>query len=509
MSDEASWLRRHRRLLLLVLLVSLIEASYVAIITAGRFTVWPSWNTNYDLLAEGFRSGHLYLSVAPSPELLSKANPFHPAWRSLWFWDASLHGGHYYLYWGPLPAVAIAVFKTVFRVHAPVGDQFAVFGFYTIQLVAGAALIARLSQRLFDGIPLALTALCIAVFAYANPTPYLLATPGIYEAAIAGAQAFLLLGVLLCFEALWRDEPAARRRLLIAAGLSWAFAFACRASTILPAAILVVITALALSPSMPGPRAWRQLVRPALWLAAPIAAVVAAHLAYNKLRFDAWFDFGLSKQLSTMPFRTAPGYLLPNLYSYLFRPLHRSCQFPFMSAPAGLEARAFPGGFTLPRGYAAPEPVAGLVNATPWVLLAGVAAVLVAVTLWRARRAPAPDVRAAGERRARASLWCAVSFLVLGTVTGLAEVTEFFASMRFLGDVAGGLVLAGAWAACALYGRARAESWPGRVATAVIVGLAGVTIAIGLLLGVQGYDQMFQRHNPELFARWVRVLSRC
>jgi hypothetical protein len=31
----------------------------------------------------------------------------------------------------------------------------------------------------------------------------------------------------------------------------------------------------------------------------------------------------------------------------------------------------------------------------------------------------------------------------------------------------------------------------------------------GLLLGVQGYDQMFQRHNPELFARWVRIFSRC
>jgi hypothetical protein len=70
-------------------------------------------------------------------------------------------------------------------------------------------------------------------------------------------------------------------------------------------------------------------------------------------------------------------------------------------------------------------------------------------------------------------------------------------------------VLAGAWAAYALYGRTRDAPWPGRVATAVIVGLGGVTIAVGLLLGVQGYDQMFQRHNPELFARWVRMLSRC
>jgi len=306
---------------------------------------------------------------------------------------------------------------------------------------------------------------------------------------------------------LWKDPPAARRRWLIAAGLAWGFAFACRDSAILPATMFVVITALAIAPPAPGPRAWRQPVRPALWLATPIAAVVAAHLAYNKLRFDAWLDFGLAKQLSTMKFRTAPGYLLPNLYSYLLRPLHPSCRFPFLSAPSSLEARAFPAGYTLPRGYTAPEPVAGLINATPWVLLAAVAAGLVAITIWRARRAPAPLLGA--DRRARASLWCGVALLILGTVTGLPEITEFFASMRFLGDVAGGLVLAGAWAAFWLHARAGDRPWPGRIVTAVVVGLGGASIAIGLLLGVQGYDQMFERHNPELFARLVRMFSRC
>jgi hypothetical protein len=77
----------------------------------------------------------------------------HPRWRSLWFWDASLYGDHYYLYWGPLPAVAIAIVKTMFRIRGTVGDQFPLFARYTIYLVAGALLIARLSRRLFDGVP--------------------------------------------------------------------------------------------------------------------------------------------------------------------------------------------------------------------------------------------------------------------------------------------------------------------------------------------------------------------
>src|SRR5262245_13177214 len=297
MTDWKSWLGRHHRLLLLVLLLTAIEVSYVAILTAGRFTSWPTWNSYYDMLAEGFRAGHLHLAVSPPPALLAKANPFDPIWRPLWLWDASLHGDHYYLYWGPLPAVAIAAFKTVFRIDRPIGDQFPVFAFYTIYLVAGSLLIVRLSQRLFEHIPLWLIALCIAVFAYANPTPYLLATPGIYEAAIAGGQAFLVLGLLLAWEALWCDRPRGRGWLLIAAGSSWAFAFACRASTILPAALFVVITALALSPPASWRRAWRSLVGPVLQISTPIAVIVAAHMTYNKLRLDAGVALALGRRL--------------------------------------------------------------------------------------------------------------------------------------------------------------------------------------------------------------------
>jgi len=109
MTGGKTWVQQHRRLLLFVLLLAAIEVSYLFIVTAGRFTVWPTWNTNYDLLAEGFRSGHLYLARAPDPALLAKPNPFDPIWRSLWFWDASLYRDHYYLYWGPLPAVAVAI----------------------------------------------------------------------------------------------------------------------------------------------------------------------------------------------------------------------------------------------------------------------------------------------------------------------------------------------------------------------------------------------------------------
>ena len=60
----------------LVGLFALIEYVYVYYCTAGKFLRWPEYNRYYDLLAEGFRAGHLYLPIEPSPELLAQDDPY-------------------------------------------------------------------------------------------------------------------------------------------------------------------------------------------------------------------------------------------------------------------------------------------------------------------------------------------------------------------------------------------------------------------------------------------------
>ena len=171
-----------------------IEVSYVFIISAGTFTTWSTWNTNYDLIAEGFRAGHLYIPIPPPPELLARPNPFDWSNSNLWFLDASLYKGHYYLYWGPLPALVLVAAKAVLRIKDVIGDQYVTFGSYTLILIAGALLISRMTRRLFPDLPAGLALLATVAFAYATPTGFMLATPGIYEAAIAAAQSLLLLG---------------------------------------------------------------------------------------------------------------------------------------------------------------------------------------------------------------------------------------------------------------------------------------------------------------------------
>jgi len=46
-------------------------------------------------------------------------------------------------------------------------------------------------------------------------------------------------------------------------------------------------------------------------------------------------------------------------------------------------------------------------------------------------------------------------------------------------------------------------------AFAAVVALAASTILFGVLLGFQGYDDMFKNHNPALYDLLVRRLSLC
>jgi hypothetical protein len=505
--DGARRLARHPpRWLIVTLFVLAVELSYIFIITAGTFAKWPTWNGNYNLQAEGFRSGHLYVPIAPSPELLAKANPYDWAHVRLWFWDASLYKGRYYLYWGPVPALAIAAIKTLFRMKVEVGDQYPLFVCYTVYLVAGALLLERMARRLFPGLPLPLVLLGIAVFAYANPTPYEIATPGIYEAAIIGAQAFLLLGLAFAFEAVWRagEGPPPRLPLLLASA-SWALAIGCRVSAG-PVAMLFCATTV-LATSYPGPDRLRRLARDAFYVGAPAAVGVALLLLYNKLRFDHWLEFGLKYQLNTVPLRNEAVYLPFNVYSYLLRPMGFSCRFPFLEAMRDIGLRGFPPGTRLPPGYTTPEPLAGLLLTAPFTWLALLAPIVAAVALVRRRRARA-EAGPLGQI-ARGHAWAFTSFAVLGTVTLLPVVASFSATMRYLADISTGIVLLAVWAAWSVHGWVRARPWPRRAVVTLLVALAALTVVFGLLLGLQGYDDMFKNHNPALYRHWVRTFSTC
>jgi len=500
--------RRPPRWLILTVLAVGIATTYLFIISAGTWTTWPTWNAGYDLMAEGFRAGHLYTVLRPAPQLLMARNPLDFVYSNYWVWDASIHKGHIYLCWGPLPGVILAGIKSLFGIRFEVGDQYFVGPFFAIQLVAGMLLIDRMARRLFPEMPFALVVLGVLVFGFGNPTPFIVATPGMYQAAIIGGQAFMLLGMVFAADAVWAStsgRPA--RRLLLAAGCFWGLAIATRVTVGPPIALIILLTAFSIA--RPGPRraAWLERGRALAWMGLPVGAFAVALLFYNRARFDSFFEFGVNLQMSTLRFRTAASYLFPNLYSYLLRPMVSSCQFPFVMAPFGLGRQAFPAGFHVPSCYLIDEPVAGMLLAAPWSWFAGVGLVMAARGVWRQWKVRTPIVEL--DARARTNAWLPTVFVIIGTVTGLPVVALFLATMRYMIDVSSGICLFALWGAWSLYDAVRVRPWPRRAVTAAIVLFSAATIVIGLLLGVTGYNQMFRLHNPGLYSRMVRAFSLC
>ncbi|HVR20336.1 MAG TPA: hypothetical protein VMS65_11585, partial [Polyangiaceae bacterium] len=280
----AMFFRRVRSRLWLYALVLLVWAGYAWLASAGGLDDWPSYGWFHDLQADAFRQGKLSLPIEPAPELLRAKDPYDRVNEPHWVLDASYHDGKYYAYWGPVPALLLAAAKSLLGINRTIGDQYIQFFFVCFGFACGAFLIERIARQLIGGISKPLVALGILVFAAANPTPHGIATPSTYLTAIVAAQAWLVAGLVVAFDAVWRaGTTRARAFRVLLAGILWSLALASRV-TVAPA-ILVFIVAGAWAVGFAEPeRRLRRFVTNGLLLGVPVALTGCALLVYNKLR---------------------------------------------------------------------------------------------------------------------------------------------------------------------------------------------------------------------------------
>jgi len=228
-----------------------------------------------------------------------------------------------------------------------------------------------------------------------------------------------------------------------------------------------------------------------------LTLVGLALLGYNKLRCDAWLEFGTKWQLSAYPLKMSAAYWPVNLYSYSLRSWFASCQFPYLYQVWSTPSSAFPRAFLpLPRGYDAHEPLIGFLVGVPLVWLAPWAFIL------------SPRTVRPRTQQARSYLFCLLSFGVMATVTGIAGFSVFMSTMRYLSDVTYGLVLLSLLGAYALKSHRIASHVP-RATSLVIVALSAASVVIGLLIGYQGYNGHFHAYNLALDRKLTRTLSLC
>ena len=313
---------------------------------------------HYNLLAKGYLSGHLSLSVLPSPELLALPDPYDPiANARLKIWDAALFNGRYYLYFGPTPALLVfAPFRLATSLDFP--QSLAVAFFCSVGLFFAFLLLRFLAVQLLPRPP-SIWLLLAGIWAlgFCSVAPIILRRPALFEVAISCGYALVFASLYFFATGGLVARPRVGRLALASGllGLAGGARFPLLAAGIVPLALAFFFL---WKQREPGRRRLALLMA----LFAPVAACVFLLGWYNHARFGSWTEFGLSYTLHGLG---NPRFyqlfslrrLLYGVFYYTVVPVNWSATFPF--------ARLSPYQYLTPPSFLYVEPVAGLLAHSP------------------------------------------------------------------------------------------------------------------------------------------------
>jgi hypothetical protein len=362
----------------LILLMCFVLFIYIWIITVGTIEKFPSGRDYYWKLTQAFQQGQTYLLEEPNPELAKLENPYdHHQRKGLeYLWDTTYYDGKYFLYWGPLPAV-IGVFVSAIT-SKPVTDAGLVFSF----VVSIALFSVLLLYEIYKKFQLPTWVFWGGVLAAMINAPlvWLLTRPTFYEVSIAGGQFFLMSGFYFLF--LGFRNSKLNQGWIIASALSFGLSGATRIN-LLPS--IIFLTALILLRIYLLKDKKLSASAPAfLSVLVPLTIIAISLCWYNYARFGSILEFGHRYQLTGPSLTTnygdisSPKYIVPNTFTYIFRPPDISTEFPFFIIP-WIKENMWPSFIRLPEHYYYTEPVAGILFVIP---LIGLTTLLLVRLFW-------------------------------------------------------------------------------------------------------------------------------
>ena len=442
-----------------------------------------STSNYYDLLATSFRRGELSLSLRPDPALLELSNPYDPAERQgirapL---DLSLYKGKFYLYWGPAPALLVAIARPL--LPGQVSDGYLLLAFVCGIFLSQFLLIMHLWERFFPEVPKWLLILSIVVAGWIHPTLWLLSQPKIYETAIAGGQFFFLAGLLSAVTALDRPTPSAWR--LALAGTFWSLAVGARSVLLFPIAFMTLMVVLWFY------KLYRQsllkFVTGLVPLGLPLIVGAAAFAWYNWARFGSISETGFTYALAGPYLQEhlhelfLPVYSFQNLYNYLLNPLSTRQAFPFLYAVRGAFEEILPWQ-TLPEIYSA-QAITGILWSAPFSMFAVVPVFMALKQLFRRDQTNHSNEHT----RAAAFHWIRTSLIGSCLLAFGCLMAFFWTAMRYAEDFMPALTLLGIIGFWHGYRSLAQDSKKGKMFTICGTTLAGISVVIGILLALSTY----------------------
>lgn len=483
-----------------ILLVA-VWSLYVWFVSVGQITSWPRTTKYYSQLAEAFLHGRTDLLVEPPAGFAEVEDPYrHPNLGLMLanVIDYSYFKEHFYIYYGPVPAVLIAPVQFVTR--QTIGDQYITFaGVAGVSLFA-ALILLRLQRSYFPSLPAWALGAGIVVAGTSHPMLWALSWAAIYSAAIACGQAFLLGGLFFALPSIAGSET--RKWRLAVTGLLWALALGSRINLAGGVAVLSLAAIVGVA------RGSRTSVRKAFGRAAvlllPLGVAGALLGYYNHIRFGSVFETGIrySLNLRDQYYLIQTGqffnlsYLAPNMIYYLATPARKTPVFPFIrpvrESPASFSL--FLNRLDIPDSHAV-EGITGLMVAAPFILFSGIL---------MAHLVCYPESRQDGNDKALRRI--SVTILLAGLLAGMPLLLYFLVNSRYLMDFSPLWIIFSVVGSWVLSRESMPYSIQRSLVKILVISAAAMTLMMGFLLAVTGPAALFDDYNPGLW-QWLRSLG--
>ncbi|MEA4890316.1 MAG: hypothetical protein VB070_12745 [Clostridiaceae bacterium] len=463
-------------------------------------------------LVNALAAGQLSLLTEPPQELVNLDNPYDPNQRAAAnikgvLWDAAYFKGHYYIYFGLVPALFLLL-----PFHLLTGLYLPSVWLVILAAVIGQIMLIRLLDRFlvhfFPKLPFRFHLLSGLALAAGSNLWWCLGRPKFYEVAITGGLCLGVSGLYLLFRA-WQYHQEGRLAAgrLIFGCLLLALAVGTRPNllflSLLPIPFFIrLLRQPGLSCRRKPPRrlfgpAW---LKPLLCIALPYLTVGLSLMVYNAARFGSFTEFGARYQLTVTDMNSrgmfSPVRIIPGIWYYLFNVPIINTSFPFIhfqTDPAFQYSGYF---YTDGR-------CSGLLAVLPvcWILAA-----------WPVLRRYMRDNLRPVLRLVKGLTGVSLMLVCLNSMAA-GSTGRYQTDFAWL-LVAAAILIAAVWITRRQEMAAATVSLsggPGEPAESPVLSyfglLAGLTLLAALLLAIQGENDLFRARNPVIFLRLTRFIA--
>lgn len=313
----------------------------------------------YAHTADALAKGQVHLNLPVPHELTTLPNPYDPMARNNllnhsvphMYWDYAYYKGHWYSYFGVLPAVLLFLpYRLITSIWIPGGAMLpttvATFVFLIAFLIAGSLLVIRIIENTVKNASLGTVSISLALFFISANTVYLWFRTSFYSVPMAASLFFTSLGLWFYLGAFGNSKTNSFRNIALGSFFI-ALNLGCRPTFVIAVLFAIPVLYPILKKSFNDfSKDWKKAEYwsiPLLYATAWILPAVITAIpfgVYNLLRFGSPLNFGNEYQITITDMTTMrlPSQnILPSILSYIALPLRLIPTFPWI----GIQPVAF------------------------------------------------------------------------------------------------------------------------------------------------------------------------